>query len=170
MPPGRGSEREKIILKLVSGHQFFFVFLNKDPDKLLHLISGERTEISVFICILLILISMTGLCICIFIINKKINSVYYARSVNGIRKYFIDKSDIKISEYIVLPTVINFPRYFQSSFLCSIIFAFAIINSVFLFFAFWVMGCKYFSFAILVLFIIVHISIYWFWAKLKSKN
>ena len=156
-------------LLIISAPTFIFILFNKEPDRLLQIISDPNASINIFIGYLLLLISFIGFLICIFIINKKINSVLYARSVNGIRKYFQEKSNNLISEYLVLPTNINFPNYFQLSFL-SIIIAFAIIDTGYLFLALLILGFKSLTICLSILFILIHLSTYYFWAKYKSKK
>jgi hypothetical protein len=73
-----------------------------------------------------ILIFMSGL-LCTFvsciIINSRMDAILYARTVNGIRKYFVDQEKINsegkqlknIEEYLVLPTDVNKPPFLETT-------------------------------------------------------
>ncbi len=74
------------------------------------------------IAILICLIGLLCLLISYIIIDLRLDSVLYARTVNGIRKYFVDQeknlhNDNAVSnildECIVLPTNVNKPSFFK---------------------------------------------------------
>jgi len=155
-------------LLIISAPAFIILFFDKDSEKLLKLFNGEINEINVFLCMLFCIIAVIGFLICCYIINKKFNSILYARTVNGIRKYFIDHSSVEVDGYFVLPKDVGKPEYFQYSFL-AILLSFAIINSGFIYLAFLIINQKTIALISLIIFIITHICTYSIWSKNKSK-
>jgi len=85
------------------------------------------------LAILISLIGVIGLLLSFVIIESGIDSVLYARTVNGLRKYFVDKSDIgNIREYLVLPTDIKKPAYLGFGDLAWITIITGMINSFYI--------------------------------------
>ena len=93
----------------------------------------EKFNIFALPVTLLILIAITGiigLLLSFVIIQSGIDTVLYARTVNGIRKYFVDDSGINsIKPYLVLPIDTSKPAYFKYDDLFFISILTGIINS-----------------------------------------
>lgn len=82
-----------------------------------------------------IAIVLVGISIFSYISLLRIESLLYARTVNGIRKYFYDQSLLNIesiSHYSVLPLQKNKPPYFATLQFLWIAVAYGILNSLFL--------------------------------------
>jgi hypothetical protein len=83
-----------------------------------------------------IVIFFVGFLVMLYIINLDCDAVLYARTVNGIRKYFIEASKLdhsQLKEIVTLPTNINKPKYGGFHSLSFIILAFALINTLYLY-------------------------------------
>ncbi|MEW5815103.1 MAG: hypothetical protein AB1798_06865 [Spirochaetota bacterium] len=81
---------------------------------------------------LLIVISLAGFMVMLHIINLRLDSLLYARTVNGIRKFFYDSEDIDINIKLrmrTLPQTALLPAYYEKSYFLPVIFAFALLNS-----------------------------------------
>lgn len=91
----------------------------------------------------LLLISLIGFCLACFLINLRHDAVLYARTVNGVRKYFYDKIDkpyLEKNKYKVLPTNVGIPNYLEGQIFFPIIITFSLINSFFFLFGFWILS------------------------------
>ena len=85
----------------------------------------------------LIMIALIGFCLLMYIIVLRMDGVLYARTVNGVRKYFynnINKDFEKIIKTKVLPYTSTRPSYFEPTFFFPVLFCFLIINGAYLFF------------------------------------
>jgi len=156
-------------LLIVSAPAFFILFFDKNPEKVEKLLKGDDIGINVFLCVVFCTISVIGFFVCVYIMNIKFNNVLYARTVNGIRKYFQETTSAVVNNFLVLSTDTAFPPYFQWSFLV-IIMSFTIINSAFVFFAFWVIGNITLSVVLSIIFFATHILTYLYWGKNRNKN
>jgi hypothetical protein len=75
------------------------------PDHLSPLVPGGA-------CI----ISLLGLFVMVFVVNLRLDALLYARTVNGIRMHFYERSESKYPEELrmrVLPRSVHQPRYFR---------------------------------------------------------
>lgn len=82
------------------------------------------------------IVSFIGLFIFYYVVNLRHDAILYARSVNKVRRYFYENSDLKITEYeqyLPLPILSNRPRYNQSIFFIPLILVFTTINASLLF-------------------------------------
>jgi len=87
------------------------------------------------ISILLFSISIVGLGVFCYITNLRLDTILYARVVNGIRKYFYDSADIDLNLKLrmrVLPQSPQLPPYFEKSFFLPVVLVFAVINTLYL--------------------------------------
>ena len=96
-----------------------------------HAIEIERYAIPIF----LISFSLIGTWTVFFMTGLKANETLYARTVNGIRKYFKNEysgTDSNIDEYLCLPTDTSFPKA-KYSFFSYIVWSMVLINTLYLF-------------------------------------
>ena len=77
------------------------------------------------------IIALIGFSLLLFIINLRHDAILYAKTVNKVREYFYNKSDLDINEYdqfVMLPIVSTKPKYFEKTFFFPLILVFSIIN------------------------------------------
>jgi hypothetical protein len=95
------------------------------------------TIVMPIISILFIVFGAIGLLILLHIQNLRWDSLLYARTVNGIRKYFYDHDhELSLSEKSrirVLPQSPYFPQYREFSFFGPIVLAFAMFNTLYVY-------------------------------------
>jgi len=106
-------------------------FQNMDTSFL----SKIKDSIQLFICYGTLTISLIGFCVLIYIINLRFDVLLYARTVNGIRKYFYNLSDLNTSHELkirILPTVVSAPTYLEWRFFYSVVLALSVANSLYL--------------------------------------
>lgn len=90
------------------------------------------------------LIACIGLCILAYVINLRLDAILYARTVNGIRKHFFNKSGLSFKEerrVRLLPRSIYKPSYFEGYFL-PVVFAFSLFNSAYFGFGLCVLATR----------------------------
>jgi len=148
----------------------FIPFIYKDNPGNFNLFSLPNT-----IALLFSFIGIIGLFLACIIIHSGMNSILYARAVNGIRKYYIDrakKHNCNLRPYIVLPYDVNVPKYFNwGGELFMIVLTCGLINSIYLGLGFSQItfvqeiykspfNQSKFAWTIVILSIIVHVIIY----------
>jgi len=139
-------------IKQVSVFFRYYLLLLSAPALLLTLVGTGEGNMSTFfkgnldkttydiVFAYLLLISAAGLCIFLFIINIRHDAILYARKVNKVRKYFYENSSLKVDDYhkyLGLPIVESKPRYTDNTIFFPLIIVFTLINSAFLFSAFY---------------------------------
>jgi len=90
---------------------------------------------------LLSCIASIGFFVLCYIINLRLDVITYARVINGIRKYFYDKSSINNLIKINirgLPQSPQLPSYIEKGFFFPVVLVFAIIDTLFAYYAFQV--------------------------------
>jgi len=120
------------LIMLASPFSFIvFIYHNNSDD-------FNLFNLSITISILILLIGILSMLVSLIIINSRIDATLYARTVNGIRKYFVDQDKINVhrnkrldvEKYLVLPTDIAKPKFIKLEGDLFILFLFmAIINS-----------------------------------------
>jgi uncharacterized HAD superfamily protein len=142
------------------------VFFQIAPDK--KEISSIVLQYKLPISIVLFCISLVGLGVFCYITNLRMDTILYAKTVNGIRKYFYDRSDIDIGlklQMRVLPQSPQLPPYCEKSYFLPVVFVFGIMNTLYL-----SIGCYMIikSYPVLVgvttIFFLCHFPIYYWYA------
>lgn len=146
-------------LLIMSAPAFIFLIFDKKVEDITKIFDGEDLGVNKYICFFFIIISFVGYFIFMYIVNKKMEVILYARTVNGIRNYFKTRSEIDVAEFLVLPTDVNKPSYFKLSGFYMML-PIGIINSVFLFISLWIVNYKCLSISLSLLFLITHIISY----------
>jgi len=85
-----------------------------------------------FTSIGLIVIALIGLALLGYISNLRFDTILYARSVNGIRKFFFDQKqlDPDQEQYIrALPKSTSFPRFNEKTYFLFVVIVFSILDS-----------------------------------------
>ncbi len=99
-----------------------------------------------------LIVSLSGFCVMLYIVNLRLDAILYARSINLIRKYFYDSSTLnEFQRYHskVLPQTAYQPNYHEKSYFWPVICTFALINSFYFFYSFKEMQVLYLSVATL---------------------
>ena len=99
----------------------------------------ERYEL--FISIALISISVIGIGILCYIINLRMDTILYARVVNGIRKYFYDSSKMDINLKLrmrVLPQNPQLPSYREYAYFLPVVVVFGLVNTLYFIFGLYI--------------------------------
>jgi uncharacterized HAD superfamily protein len=92
------------------------------------------SNIAPFLAVFLMVIAVVGLCMLAYITNLRLDALLYARTINGIRKYFTARSTLSIDEELwtrTLPRAIHQPRYGELRFFVWVVLAFAFMNSLY---------------------------------------
>ena len=88
------------------------------------------------VSVLFIVISFVGVSVLAYVVNLRMDAILYARTINGIRKYFYDQERrlglAAKSKVRVLPQSPVLPRYREVSFFGPVVFIFACLNTVYL--------------------------------------
>lgn len=124
--------------------------------------------------IIFLFISFIGLGVFCYIINLRLDVILYARTVNSIRKYFFDYAPLAIDYKLklrVLPQSSLLPNYHEISYFYPVVTVFAIINTLFLFFSFYIIILSlelniFFS----SIYFIAHYLIYYFYSKYRDHG
>ena len=81
-------------------------------------------------------VAILGLLVLGYVINIRCDALLYARTVNGIRKYFYNGSRLSLEEELrlrVLPRTTHFPRYFEPGYFIFVVLTFGVIDTAYLF-------------------------------------
>jgi len=130
-------------------------------------------EYKLVISAVLFCVSFAGIGVFCYITNLRLDTILYARVVNGIRKYFYDESDIDRNLKLrmrVLPQSSQLPLYYEKSYFLPVVFVFAIINTLYLSFASYVFFKNYWSLLIIPFSLIAHWALYWGYARHREHK
>ena len=120
----------RYFLIISSAPAVIVLWFGKDESIFTKLLDANHFYLTLFSASFLIFISLIGIFSCFYLISFRLDSILYARTVNGIRKYFYSKSECKNeSHYRVLPKQTNQPKYRQFHTFSIIIYCIAIINA-----------------------------------------
>lgn len=107
--------------------KFYLLIIASPFSIIVFLYHNVKSEFNVFnlsstVSLLLIVIGIISMLISFIIINSRLDASLYARTVNGIRKYFVNQSKVNkgkikqtllVDDYLVLPTDMNHPRFIK---------------------------------------------------------
>lgn len=82
-----------------------------------------------------LVISCVGFFVLLYIINLRMDAILYARTVNGIRRYFYDNSHINVEDKTmiqVLPQNPFLPSYWEGRYFLPVVISFALFNTFYL--------------------------------------
>src|SRR5262249_9132617 len=75
-----------------------------------------------------------GFCLMLYVVNLRLDALLYARTVNGIRKYFYDKSPLDYPNELqirVLPRTPTQPRYYEWTYFLTVVIVFALLDTIY---------------------------------------
>ena len=78
----------RYFLLIASAPALIFVWFGKENSFLDNILVGTDTNKNLFVGFFLILLSIIGILSCFYLISLRLDSILYARTINGIRKYF----------------------------------------------------------------------------------
>jgi uncharacterized HAD superfamily protein len=110
---------------------FLNVFLGKG-----NVIETSMSQFGLFPLIILLIVSVSGLGVLVYIINLRMDAILYARTINGIRKYFYDNSSLNVGEGLfmrVLPQTTHLPSYSENRYFLPVVLTFALLDGFYLF-------------------------------------
>jgi len=161
-----------LIMSIPASAVVVFSQITSDVNQLTTVVNQYRVPIS----IVLFCVSFIGLGVFCYIVNLRLDVVLYARTVNGIRKFFYDSSDADINLKLrirVLPQSPQLPSYFEMSYFGPVVFVFGVMNSLYfgsfgyILFSKW-FCCFWSFFAFAVIFFVSHFAIYLFYARYRE--
>jgi hypothetical protein len=79
-------------------------------------------------------IGALGFCLMIYVVNLRLDALLYARTVNGIRKYFYDMSPLEYEKELqmrVLPRTVTQPRYYERMYFLPVVGVFTTLNTLY---------------------------------------
>jgi uncharacterized HAD superfamily protein len=133
-----------------------------------------------YACNILIVISLIGMLLFFYIANLRFDAILYARTINGIRKYFYDSSELDsklIYKIRVLPQSSFVPTYNEWGYFSPILLTFSFFNSIY--FGLGILFLKpcvvdicrifHYSKSLIVLFFSIHF-IYYFRSAYNREN
>lgn len=85
-----------------------------------------------FLIVSLAIISLVGFFLLVYISNLRFDAILYARSVNGIRKFFYNNEGFSPAAELhmrPLPRVISFPRFYEPRYFLAVAITFGLLNS-----------------------------------------
>ena len=131
---------------------------------------GHTFLIAIFLSIL----SAIGLFVLAYVINIRFDAILYARTVNGIRKHFYDKSGIAIEEELrirVLPRTPGLPNYIGGRYFGFVVVAFMLVGTSY-FGAGWALHWNSASWppGLLVVLVVLFAALHWLLYKMLGEH
>lgn len=104
---------------------------------------------------------IVGMLVMLYIITLRFRTLLYSRSVNGIRRYFVDKNPDQAG-YFILPTDSSKPSYRETIVFGPVITTFAFVNTFYIAGAItWVFSPTLCSLLAIILLYIISTSLHW---------
>ncbi len=88
--------------------------------------------------VVLLVISFAGLGVMFYVINLRMDSILYARTINAIRKYFYDRAPMDADTKLrmrALPQSRYQPPYYEPRYFIAVVLSFGVIDTLYLFLA-----------------------------------
>ncbi len=150
----------------------------------------ELSNLPGLVSVSMITIGLLGLFISYIVIDLRMDGILYARTANGIRKYFVDfggderlanLTKSQLQKYVVLPTDIAVPKFFKlrGDFL-FLVAAMAVLNALYFglgagnfiqkYFVKLNISLGSFFWASAAIFVIIHFLLFWNAGRVKEKH
>jgi hypothetical protein len=121
----------RYLLIIASAPGTILIWFGNKEGFLSGLLSDGDTIKNVFIGSFLIIIALVGMFACFYLISLRLDSILYARTVNGLRKFFYLNNIAYEDHFRVLPKQTNQPKYRDWHTFGILVYSTAIINSVY---------------------------------------
>lgn len=137
----------------------------QDRNTLINIVQQYKVPIGpVLFCI-----SAIGFGVFLYIVSLRLDVIFYARVVNGIRKFFYDESDVDINLKIrmrALPQSPQLPSYWETYYFIPVVFVFGLMNSLYFFFAMKILLNNYlYPIIYTPIFLFSHLVFYWAYTR-----
>jgi uncharacterized HAD superfamily protein len=119
-----------LLMSIIPSGLGLIIQFASDKESLLILLKNNNLIIS----FLFFNIASIGTCLLLYIANLRLDSILYARTINAIRNYFIEKSNLNIKEITynkVLPLSAHIPPYHEKSYFWPVAIVFGIIDGIY---------------------------------------
>lgn len=103
---------------------------------------GLSTQLGLPLALCLLVVALTGLGVCSYVTNLRLDTLLYARTINGVRRACYDQWDIPLQEKLslrVLPWSPSRPEYFEGSYFLPVVLVFGLIDSSYIALAIWLL-------------------------------
>jgi len=120
-------------------------------------------------------VSVVGLFVYLYILNLRFDAVLYARVINGVRKYYYDRSGAPAWEQArlrVLPQTTAVPHYVEPRYFLPVVLVFGLVNSSYLAGAMYVLNSLRFDFSVWSQFLSMlglHVATYYWYAEHRDR-
>ena len=94
-----------------------------------------RSGLAPSMAVVFAVIAIVGLSMLVYIVNLRLDSLLYARTCNGVRKYFFQLAKVPVEEELwvrTLPRAIHLPRYRELRHFGAVVLAFGLMDSLYL--------------------------------------
>ena len=122
----------------------------------------------------LLVVGLVGLGVCAYVSNLRLDTLLYARTINGIRKAYYAEWDIPLEEKIrlrVLPWSPSRPEYFEGSYFLPVVLVFALIDSSYVGLAMWLSrNVAWLSIVAFCVYFLAHITLYQVLADIRAHH
>lgn len=101
---------------------------------------GLSGQLGLPLALCLLVVAFTGLGVCSYVTNLRLDTLLYARTINGVRRACYDQWDIPLEEKLrlrVLPWSPSRPEYFEGSYFLPVVLVFGLIDSSYIALATW---------------------------------
>ncbi len=121
----------RYFLLIASAPTLILLLFGKSEKFLNDIIIGVDTNLNIFIGAFLMVVSFIGLISCFYIISLRLDSILYARTINGIRGYF-HKIKVDFEEHFrYLPKQTNQPKYSDIHTFGILVISIALIDAIY---------------------------------------
>lgn len=117
-----------VIVSIPISAMALFLSRQNETDQLSEMMTRFRSVLF----LLLVAIAVAGVGVLVYIVNLRLDAMLYARTINGIRKYFYDRARIDIDSALrmrVLPQSPQIPSYFEKPYFLPVVLVFGILNA-----------------------------------------
>lgn len=130
---------------------------------LVQLAPAGQLGLSLALCLLVV--AVTGLGVCSYVTNLRLDTLLYARTINGVRRAWYDQWDIPLEEKLrlrVLPWSTSRPKYFEGLYFLPVVLVFGLIDSSYIALAAWLRWAAARPCIVtFCVFFLVHVFLYW---------
>jgi hypothetical protein len=122
------------------------------------------------------IVGIVGLLVLGYMSNLRLDAILYARQVNGIREFFYSRSHLSSEEESVvrlLPRAIDLPAYLELRYFGFVVFALGLVDSAYVFGAFYLPGVRRTAsaalWALAAVFFLIHFVVYGILCRYRRK-